>query len=101
MIGEKLASLRKRANMTQSELARKLHVHSKSIKNWESDTSDPTIENLFEICHFFHVSADDVLGIDSKDGISLSMLNDTDRRHLTAAIQAYIDDCIRSYKQQS
>ena len=95
MIAEALIRLRKRYNLTQAELAKKLHVHPKTIKNWEAGTTSPNAENIRDIASFYHVSSDYLLGITSDESISLAMLSPSDRVHITAAIQAYIDSCIR------
>ena len=93
MIGGKIKALRTRLHMSQTEFARKLSVHPKSIKNWESDLSDPTLENLRTICVTFHVSADEFLGIQSDDKLSLVSLTLEDRKKLIAMIQAYLGAC--------
>ncbi len=93
MIGSKLKALRMRYHMTQTELARKLAVHPKTIKNWESDLSDPTLENLRTICISFHVSCDEFLGIEPLDQIPLVALSSSDRKKFMAMVQAYISAC--------
>ncbi len=93
MIGDKLRNLRMRYHLSQAEFARRISVHPKSIKNWESDLSDPTLENLRAICVAFHISADDFLGIESVDRIPIVSLSPDDRRKLIAVIQAFLSSC--------
>ena len=42
---EKLSSLRKQANLTQSELADKLNVSRQAVTKWESGIGLPDIDN--------------------------------------------------------
>ncbi len=93
MIGKKLRELRSRNRLSQTEFARRISVHPKPIKNWESDLSDPSLANLKTICETFHVSADEFLGIESTEKIALVSLSTDDRRKLIAMIQAYISSC--------
>ena len=53
-----LMLVRKKAKLTQTELAEKLNVTRGTIANWESGTSNPNIEMLLELSRFFSVSVD-------------------------------------------
>lgn len=59
--GEKLASLRKQANMTQNDLADKLMVSRQAITKWENDKGLPDIDNLVMISKIFNVTMEDLL----------------------------------------
>jgi len=50
--------VRKKRKMTQSVLAKKLGVTRGTIANWESGTSNPSIEILLELSRMFEVSVD-------------------------------------------
>ncbi len=56
--GEKLSSLRKQANMTQEELAKKLKVSRQAITKWENDNGIPDIDNILRISMLFGVSVE-------------------------------------------
>ena len=88
MIGEKLVRLRRQRGMTQLELARLCHTSCKSIKNWESDISDPNLENFVKLCAVFNVTADSLLGI-SDDVISLNGLASDKKKILQQIIQVF------------
>ena len=60
-LGEKLASLRKQANMTQNDLADKLMVSRQAITKWENDKGLPDIDNLVMISKIFNVTMEDLL----------------------------------------
>lgn len=94
MIGDRLKEIRSRHGLTQKELASKLHVSVRCIKNWELNISDPSLENFITLLNYFHVSADDFLGRMQQDIVSLSFLSDIDRKRIRRALQAYIDDTI-------
>lgn len=57
-IGTNLLKLRKRAKLTQLELAEKFNYSDKTISKWESGDSLPSIEVLYELCKFYGVSLD-------------------------------------------
>ena len=51
-LGTTLAQLRKRANMTQAELAQKLNVSSKTVSKWEIGQGFPKLHNSPRYLHF-------------------------------------------------
>ena len=54
--------LRKAHGMTQSELAKKLHVNQTAVSQWETDRCNPNVEIAHEIANMFGVSVSYVLG---------------------------------------
>ena len=90
MIGEKLTQLRKSHGMSQHELARSLKLSDKAIKNWESDISDPNAQNIVALCRIFHITSDELLGIND-DVVSLGKLNNDEKFIFRAITQAYMD----------
>lgn len=58
---EKLYTLRKGANMTQTELAEKLGVSRQAVSRWEMGTAMPDIDNLIAMSDLFDVTLDDLL----------------------------------------
>ena len=89
MIGEKLSDFRRQRHMTQQQLAKRLGVPQKSIKNWENNNVDPSIENLVRICDIFNVTADELLGRDTRHMLDVSALEQEDLRKLISMVQAY------------
>lgn len=59
--GQKIHDCRKRAGMTQEELAEKLGVTRQAVSKWEADAAFPETENILELCRLFHVSSDELL----------------------------------------
>lgn len=60
-LGEKLRKHRKKAGLSQEELAEKLSVSRQAITKWESNRGLPSIESLQNISKLFDVSIDYLL----------------------------------------
>ncbi|MDE7298237.1 MAG: helix-turn-helix domain-containing protein [Lachnospiraceae bacterium] len=61
-IGKKIAELRKKANMTQMELADRLGISYQAVSNWERGNSMPDISKLPELASMFEITIDELLG---------------------------------------
>ncbi len=59
--GQKILECRKRARLTQEELAEKLGVTRQAVSRWEQDVTFPETESVLKMCKLFHVSADALL----------------------------------------
>ncbi|MBD5457345.1 MAG: helix-turn-helix domain-containing protein [Lachnospiraceae bacterium] len=59
--GKNLQVMRKMTNMTQEELAEKMHVSRQTISKWELGTIWPEMEKLVELCEMFHCSIDQLV----------------------------------------
>ena len=62
MFSYNLKVLRKRAGLTQVELARKLHVANGTIAMWETGKREPNFETIQKIAGILNVSIDDLIG---------------------------------------
>ena len=60
-VGDHIAAARKRAAMTQEELAGRLHVTRQTISNYESMRSQPDIQMLMRLADCLHVSAEELI----------------------------------------
>lgn len=60
-IGEKIKECRKKASLTQEQLAEKLCVSRQAITKWESDRGMPDIDNIRNISKLFGVTIDYLL----------------------------------------
>lgn len=60
-IGSKLLQLRKKAGLSQGELADRLGVSRQAISKWECDESLPDTENLIMIAKLFAISLDELV----------------------------------------
>ena len=61
-IAKNLLYYRKKAGLTQKELAEKLGVKNTAVSNWESGNNSVDIETLFLACNVLNVSLSDMYG---------------------------------------
>lgn len=80
MFGDDLKSCRKRAGMTQAELAKKLFVTQQTVGHWENNDTTPNPETLTKIARIFDISVADLLGEAprplSPNGVMIPVLGD-------------------------
>lgn len=60
-VGRAIAELRRRAGLTQAELADRLYVTHQSVSKWETDAALPDITTLHALSRLMNVSLDDLL----------------------------------------
>lgn len=60
-IYENIKTARKKAGLTQTELATAIGVTQKEISRWETGTRTPQVETIANICKALNVSADILL----------------------------------------
>jgi len=89
VIGEQIRSLREKAALSQSELARKLGVTRSSVNAWESGLSAPTAVYLIEMSKLFHVSVDFILGLDTGHKLELSNFTEEEIQILYKLVQYF------------
>ncbi len=58
----KIRELREEAQLTQSELARKLSTSQRNVSNWETGASEPDLATVCAIADVFDVSLDELFG---------------------------------------
>lgn len=63
-LADKLKKLRKRQDITQQQLAEKLHVSRTAISKWETGRGTPSIDSLKAIAELYDVSMDALLSTD-------------------------------------
>ncbi len=59
--GKFIAEKRKAINMTQNELAEKLHITDKAVSKWERGLSFPDISILIPLAEILNISLYDLL----------------------------------------
>ena len=65
IIAGNVHQLRQAANLSQSELAKLIHVSKSSINAWERGHTYPNLINVLSICNYFKVNVDDLIGVSS------------------------------------
>lgn len=60
-LGQKIADLRKKNNLSQEGLAEKMNVSRQAVSKWESEQSIPDIEKIVNLSELFGVTTDYLL----------------------------------------
>lgn len=81
-IAKNLLFYRKKAGLTQKELATKLGVKNTAVSNWESGNNSIDIETLFSACEIFGVTLNDMYGKYSFEKSSAAVLSADEERLL-------------------
>ena len=63
LFGSRLRNLRKAAGMKQHELAALIGVTPTQVGDMERGNSTTSMARLYQLCEYFHVSADYLLGL--------------------------------------
>ena len=74
--GQRLLKLRKKKNLTQEAIAKKLNMSPQAISKWENDVSLPDISVLIELSEILDVSVDELLGKEKTKTLFVSNNND-------------------------
>lgn len=62
MIGDKIRELRSIHRMSQTDLAKAIHVSQQAITKWENGKSEPSSTAINQLANYFDVSSDYLLG---------------------------------------
>ncbi len=89
MIGEQIKALRVARNMTQVQLAKRLHVSKQSVSNWENNNILPSIEQVIRLAEIFGCTTDYLLEMDTRR-VFIEVGNLTQEQ--AAHIQQVVDD---------
>ncbi len=66
-ISQTIKRLRKEAGLSQENLAELLGITPAAVSKWENGVTMPDISQIVPLTTIFHVTADELLGIDSRD----------------------------------
>lgn len=95
-LGNRIASLRKAAGLSQEALAAKLGVSRQAIGKWEADTTLPSLDNLHQLAKELGVSIDALLTGEESQAQS-SLESEPAQTPLSLeGIQALLDSSARS-----
>lgn len=62
LFADNLRNLRESSKLTQQQLADILQTTQRKISYWESGKIEPDLENLWRICDYFDITADELIG---------------------------------------
>ena len=60
-LSEKIYRCRKKAGMSQEELAARLGVSRQAVSKWENGTSDPSTSNLCALAKLYGIPVEELL----------------------------------------
>ena len=86
-IAKNITTYRKASNLTQLDLAEKLHYSDKAVSKWERGDAVPDIVTLKSIADLFGITVDTLIG-DPKRAKPKSKYNLSKRRIILAACSA-------------
>ena len=61
-IGERIKELRAEKGLTQKELAAELSITIPTLSHWECNYQEPSSKDIINLCKFFGISTDYLLG---------------------------------------
>lgn len=86
--GARLKKLRRRAGMTQQQLADRMWISKATVSYYEQSLRTPSPAVLVKLSGIFHVTTDYLLGIEEKKQvIDVTDLSDEDIRFLKNAVE--------------
>lgn len=100
-VGDRIAYLRKSKGLSQTELANRIKASREAIGKYERNEAMPSVETAKKIADVLEVTLDylvDESAIPSFDRLTVNrirdieMLNDEDKKHLFALMDAFLRD---------
>lgn len=82
-VAENLVLLRKKANLKQADVAKKLQYSNKTISKWETGEVMPSVANLHALCKLYGVSLDQIVNPMGQD-VSVNLQKDFGKRNKLA-----------------
>ena len=56
-----LKYLRAEFGISQAQLAKRLNIAANTISRWETGFSEPSIQQILDLCDYFQISTDELL----------------------------------------
>ena len=75
-IADRIKTLREKAGLTQTQLAKRLGISRSAVNSWEMSLSTPSSIYLVELSRIFGVSTDYLLSLDDRVKIDTTELNE-------------------------
>ena len=85
--GSRLKELRKKSKLTQQQVADRVGVTKSVISFYELRERSPSPDVLIKLAYIFHVSTDYLLGIEKRETIDVTGLDDDDIKAVQAVIE--------------
>lgn len=68
-LGERIAHYRKKAQLTQEQLAEKCSVTAQAVSKWENDLTSPDISLIAPLSALFGITCDELLGVKKEEAV--------------------------------
>ncbi len=91
VLGEKVRFLRKKNNLTQSQLAEIIGVTKSMVSSYETSIRLPSYDVLIKLAYTFKVTTDYLLGIDKRDTIDMRGLSEKQKQALYNLIEVFME----------
>ncbi|MCI7131507.1 MAG: helix-turn-helix domain-containing protein [Lachnospiraceae bacterium] len=89
-LGSRIAQLRQKNGMSQTDLAKRLNISRAGVQSWECGENYPSTDNLISLSKIFHVSTDYLLNINATKTISLDHYS-KDEQNIIFRLLQYFD----------
>lgn len=63
LFAERLRELRNDKGLSMKDLAKQINATDAAISNWENDINEPKLSYIINLCKFFDISADYLMGL--------------------------------------
>lgn len=90
-LGARITRLREQAGLSQTELAKRLHVSRSTVQSWESGHTCPCTDKIAALSRLLHTSTDYLLDCENEHTICLDMYNDHEQALVLRLLQ-YFDE---------
>ncbi len=87
-IGARLRELRRRKCWTQKQLAVYLHKSTSAVGSYEQNVQTPPTDVLISLAELYHISVDELLGLENNEAFTVKDLNDNQK----AALELILDE---------
>ena len=95
-VADRIKKLRKKNKLSKKGLAALLGVSRSSVNGWELGFNMPSTQYIIKMVLLWHVSTDYLLGIEESQILSLSGLNQSDRK----LIYSLLREIVKNKNQQ-
>ena len=91
-LGERLIKLRKKAGLSQEEVADKLNVTRQTVSKWETDASLPDFDKIVPLCNLYKIESNELLTGNKveKENIILEEKDNKSKRVLILSISIFL-----------
>ncbi len=95
-VGNSIQNHRKRLNLSQEELAKKLLISRQTVSQWENGQTMPTVDNLLRLKEIFGISLDELVGGEpmESDGIKESISISYTKKELSEAAKLFTENLL-------